>query len=113
MPLQDDTYWIGSTYGWDFADDLPTDEAYHFLKERLEDVLKTDFEIIEHRAAIRPTVKDRRPFLGIHPEFKQLALFNGLGTKGASLGPFFANHMAMHLVKGETVDPMVDIGRFK
>ena len=112
VPLQDGLYWVGSTYGWKFDNDGPTPEARAFLGERLEDILKTPFEVVEHRAAIRPTVKDRRPFLGRHPEFPSLALFNGLGTKGASLGPFWAKHMADFLVKNSTLEEAVDIGRF-
>lgn len=112
VPLSDGTYWIGSTYHWKFEDDQPTDQGREYLEDRLKDVLKVPFEIVGHKAAVRPTVKDRRPFLGRHPEFPQLAVFNGLGTKGASLGPFWARHMAEHLITGSPVDKEVDIQRF-
>lgn len=112
IPLQDDLYWVGSTYDWDFKDAEPTPEGRNFLEERLKDVLKVPFEIVQHQAAIRPTVKDRRPFLGIHREFPSLAIFNGMGTKGASLGPFWAHHMADFLVNNGILDQAVDISRF-
>ncbi len=112
VPIEDDIYWIGATYNWKFESDAPTQEGGLFLKERLEEVLKVPFEIIEHKAAVRPTVKDRRPFLGLHPEWPQLALFNGLGTKGASLGPFWAKHMADFLTENTSLDEEVDIRRF-
>ncbi len=112
VPLADNTYWVGSTYGWKYEDNQPTAEGHRFLMDRLKEVLAVPFEVIEHRAAIRPTVKDRRPFLGLHPEFMQLAIFNGLGTKGASLGPFFAHHMSEFLLKGKPLDQQVSIGRF-
>ncbi|MEL7021711.1 MAG: hypothetical protein AAGK47_08885, partial [Bacteroidota bacterium] len=60
----------------------------------------------------RPTVKDRRPFLGKHPDFSRLAIFNGLGTKGASLGPYFAQQMTNHLLQQTALEPDVDITRF-
>lgn len=113
VPLEDDLYWIGSTYDWDFKDDLPTTEGKNFLKERLGEVLNHPFEIIEHRAAIRPTVKDRRPFLGLHPKFPHLGIFNGLGTKGASLGPYFAKQMCDFLIGKVELDPKVNINRFE
>ncbi len=112
VPLQDGLYWVGSTYGWKYEDDAPTAEGRAYLEERLRDIMKTPFEIVEHRAAIRPTVKDRRPFLGRHPEFPQLGIFNGLGTKGASLGPFWAQHMADFLLKNVKLGEDVDIIRF-
>ncbi|MBV6655220.1 MAG: FAD-binding oxidoreductase [Mameliella sp.] len=113
VPLaQSDRYWIGSTYDWKFEDSLPTENGKSFLEQRLRDVLSVPFEIIDHRSAIRPTVKDRRPFLGIHPDWPSLALFNGLGTKGASLGPFWAHHLASYLLDGTSLDAAVDIKRF-
>ena len=110
--MQDGLYWAGSTCGRKYADGRPTVEGREYLEGRLRDILKLPFEVVEHRAAIRPTVKDRRPFLGRHPEYPQLALFNGLGAKGASLGPFWAKHMADFLIKNVTLEEAVDIGRF-
>ncbi|MCB0559782.1 MAG: FAD-binding oxidoreductase [Lewinellaceae bacterium] len=112
VPLQEGLYWVGSTYSWNYEDANPTAEGREYLEGRLRDILQIPFEVVEHRAAIRPTVKDRRPFLGRHPQFPQLALFNGLGAKGASLGPFWARHMADFLIKNVTLEEAVDIGRF-
>ncbi|MCB0706183.1 MAG: FAD-dependent oxidoreductase [Saprospiraceae bacterium] len=111
VPLQDDIYWVGSKYDWNFTDDQPHAESKKYLLERLNDILTVPFEVVDHKAAIRPTVKDRRPFLGVHPKFPQLAIFNGLGTKGASLGPYFANEMADFLVSGKPISAEVSISR--
>lgn len=114
VPLAEkDHYWIGSTYGWKYADAAPTEEGRLYLEQRLRDLLQAPFEVVDHRAAIRPTVKDRRPFLGQHPDLPALHIFNGLGTKGASLGPYWAHHMAAYLEEGATLDPEVDIQRFQ
>jgi len=112
VPLTDGLYWIGATYDRKYDHEQPTEKGRQFLEERLSDILKLPFEVMEHRAAIRPTVKDRRPFLGTHPDFPSLFIFNGLGTKGASLGPFWANHMTEYLLKGQPLDGAVDIDRF-
>jgi len=112
VPQQDGQYWIGSTYDWNFENDEPTKKGRQYLENRLSDVLKTPFTIENHRAAVRPTVKDRRPFLGTHPEHPQVAIFNGLGTKGASLGPFFAQQMVDFLLQQQSIDDAVDIHRF-
>ena len=114
VPLAEkDHYWIGSTYGWKYADAAPTEEGRLYLEQRLKDLLQAPFEVVDHRAAIRPTVKDRRPFLGQHPEISNLYVFNGLGTKGASLGPYWAHHMAAHLQEDKPLDSEVDIRRFE
>ncbi|HMQ48768.1 MAG TPA: FAD-binding oxidoreductase [Saprospiraceae bacterium] len=112
VPLaQPEQYWIGSTYQPEL-DATPNPATRHWLESRLKEVLKVPFEVLTHQAAIRPTVKDRRPFLGIHPQFPQLAIFNGLGTKGASLGPYWAKHMADFLSGELILDSEVAIDRF-
>lgn len=112
VPLADETYWIGAAYDWNYRDDGPTEAGRTFLQDRLDELLTTPYEILDHRAAIRPTVKDRRPFLGGHPAHPRLFIFNGLGTKGASLGPLHAKQMAEYLCENGTLDPEVDIRRF-
>ncbi len=112
VPLSDGRYWIGSNYVKNPADDAPTAAGADYLRTALENLLQCPFEVLEHRAAIRPTVKDRRPFLGRHPQYPRLAIFNGLGTKGASLGPYWAHHLAEHLVADAALDEAVDIRRF-
>jgi glycine/D-amino acid oxidase-like deaminating enzyme len=112
-PLGEDLYWIGSTYDWNIEQETPSEQGKAFLKNRLEDILEVPYEIVAHKAAIRPTVKDRRPFLGVHPEWPEVYIFNGLGTKGASLGPFFAQQMQAFLVDNQQLDAAVDIQRFQ
>lgn len=113
VPLEQDLYWIGSTTDWKYEDDQPNPTTRTFLEQRLQDILKVPYQVVEHRSAIRPTVKDRRPFLGQHPNMESLYIFNGLGTKGASLGPYFANEMVNYLVHEQSLNPIVDIQRYK
>ena len=112
VPMEDGTYWAGSNYIWRYENELPTPEGRTWLIAQLEKMLKVPYEIRDHKAAVRPTVKDRRPLLGVHPEFPNIFIFNGLGTKGASQGPYFANHMADFLTENTPLDPEVDIRRF-
>lgn len=112
-PLGDDVFWAGATYDWDSMEYEPTEAQKQYLEERLAEVLKVPYEFIEQRAAIRATVSDRRPLLGRHPIFPQLVLFNGMGTKGASLSPFWAAHLAQVLRTDAPFDKEVDFMRFQ
>jgi len=112
VPWKDDIYWIGSTNANRFPHDQPTEEARQFLHDRLEDILTVPFEVLDHRSAIKPTVRDRRPFLGQHPTHNNLYIFNGLGTKGTSLGPYWARHLCAFILKNGILDKEVDINRF-
>ncbi len=111
-PVEDGLYWVGSNYEWDPKDELPSTQGKEELLEKLEGILSCPFERVDHRAAIRPTTKDRRPFLGRHPAHSNLLIFNGLGTKGASLGPYWAKHLQAHLTDGKLLSKEVDIQRF-
>lgn len=111
-PLQTGKYWVGSTNEWTYNDPLPSTEGRIWLEKNLEDMLNTPYLLESHLAAIRPTVKDRRPIIGLHPQFPKLGIFNGLGTKGALLAPYWAHHFAQHLLQGTLLDPQVDIRRF-
>ncbi|MEM6769497.1 MAG: FAD-dependent oxidoreductase [Bacteroidota bacterium] len=112
VPLADETYWIGATSENQFTDEYPTPVNGTFLEDRLREIIKVPFEIIAHRAAVRPTVRDRRLFLGTHPEVTGLHIFNGLGTKGASLAPIGSHWLADHLLNGSPLPEEVDIRRF-
>jgi glycine oxidase len=109
---EEELYWIGTTYERNFENDEPSPDSKAELIDQLSELLTLPFVVVDHLAAIRPTVKDRRPFLGFHPQFEQLAIFNGLGTKGTSLAPFWAKHLADRLVHGSPLDRQVDIARF-
>ncbi|MEM9549419.1 MAG: FAD-dependent oxidoreductase [Bacteroidota bacterium] len=111
-PIDDEHYWVGSDYRWKFEDDRPDPAKKEELIATLDKILNAPYEIVKHIAGIRPCVKGRRPFLGRHPEYKMMSIFNGLGTKGASLGPYWANHLINYLVKGDPLDKEVNINRF-
>jgi glycine/D-amino acid oxidase-like deaminating enzyme len=55
--------------------------------------------VIDHRAGIRPAMQSRRPVAEIHQQIKQAAVFNGLGTKGYLLAPYFSKKLAAELVE--------------
>ena len=112
-PFGGDLFWIGASYLREFTDELPSAGERERMENHLRRALKTPFTVVDHRAAIRPTVPDRRPLLGLHPEYPQLAVFNGLGTKGSSLAPFWGAHFADVLLQGVPLDPEVDIRRFR
>lgn len=113
VPLGHDLFWAGSTSRYEFEGQQPTKTGRENLIENLEKTLAVPFEVVEHLAGIRPTVSDLRPFLGLHPAYPTLGIFNGLGTKGSVMGPFFAKQMADFLCGKNGLEPEVDIARFE
>ncbi|MEO9512626.1 MAG: FAD-dependent oxidoreductase [Flavobacteriaceae bacterium] len=112
IPLGNDLYRIGATYKWKDKTNLPTEEAKKELLDKLKTFLKCDFEVIDHVAGIRPTVVDRRPLVGQHPEHKNLWVLNGLGSRGVLIAPDVSTRLYNTIEKGLELDPEIDIQRF-
>lgn len=113
VPYGQDTFWIGSSFEWEFQHPGPTDVFRQNVEDVLAKWLKTPYKILEHKASIRPASLERRPFVGLHPLVPSVGILNGMGTKGCSLAPYFAYQLAMHLTDGATIHPHADITRFK
>lgn len=111
LPIGNDLYKVGATYDWKDKSNMPTDEGLNELKQNLEEVITCDYEVIEHFAGVRPTVKDRRPLVGTHYKYKNLYVLNGLGTRGVMLAPFLVNQLFNHIENGVPLDKEIDIVR--
>jgi glycine/D-amino acid oxidase-like deaminating enzyme len=112
IPLGDGYYKVGATFNWKDTSRDPTDAGKSELVQKLETVVDIPYKIVEHHAGIRPTVKDRRPLVGKHPKFRNLAVLNGLGTRGVMIAPTVANALFEHLEQGADLDKEIAIDRF-
>lgn len=113
LPLGNDHYRVGATYEWDILSETPTESGKNELLQKFEAACSLPYELINHQAGIRPTVADRRPLLGGHPEHEQLVIFNGLGTKGVMIAPFFAQQLSQWLLGQGTIEDEVHVKRFR
>ena len=113
VPLGDDLYKVGATYNWEDKTNNPTKEGKNEILKDLKELIICDFEIIEHRAGVRPTVKDRRPLVGTHPKHKNVHLLNGLGTRGVMLAPAMARDLYNSIENNIPMDLNIDIRRIK
>jgi glycine/D-amino acid oxidase-like deaminating enzyme len=108
-PAGDGFYRAGSTYDRDNLDCTPTPAGREEVCSRLREFLRLPIEVVGHAAAVRPIVDDRKPVLGLHPAEGRIGFFNGLGSKGALLAPFFAAHFAGFLAGEHPLDPEVNL----
>ncbi|MEO1031632.1 MAG: FAD-binding oxidoreductase [Bacteroidota bacterium] len=112
IPIGNDLYTVGSTYNWDDKSNRPTAEAKDELLSKLRTFITCDFEVVEHIAGIRPTIKDRRPLVGRHPEHHNLFVLNGLGTRGVMIAPYVADKLYRFIEQAHPLDAEIDIRRF-
>ena len=110
VPVED-YYWVGGTYtNISSTDNVKPD--YLRLTKLFEEAYHGAYDVIDRRYGIRPTVPDRRPITGRHPDVDYLYVLNGLGTKGTSLSPSMASDLIHYIENGSTLDPEVDIKRY-
>ncbi|MGQ7946541.1 NAD(P)/FAD-dependent oxidoreductase [Flavobacterium sp. WC2509] len=112
LPLGNDFFKVGATYNWKDKTDLPTEEGRVELIDRIKEIISYEFEIIEHNAGVRPTVRDRRPLVGTHSNYKNIHVLNGLGTRGVMLGPAMAKALFENIEYNILLDKEIDIKRF-
>jgi len=113
VPLkEEDMFWVGSYYQPWPDNPGPSAEGKMMLMKAIEEVYKDSFMIIDHVAGVRPTVDDRRPLIGLYPGYEKKYIFNGMGTKGTSLAPYWANHLVSHIIKGAPIMRIVRPERY-
>lgn len=112
LPVGSDYYKVGATYEWMDKTNIPTEAARTELLQKLDKIITCPYEVMEHYAGIRPTTRDRKPLIGTHPEYKNLHLLNGLGTRGVMLGPPMARQLYDAIENGVALERAVDLRRF-
>ena len=112
IPLGNDLYTVGSTYNWKDKTKTPTEAGKEEILSKLKTFITCDVNVVKHEAAIRPTVKDRRPLVGRHPEFQNLYVLNGLGSRGVMIAPYVAKELFNLIENNETLDAEINVSRF-
>ena len=76
-------------------------------------LINVPYKVVDHVAGIRPTVRDRRPLVGVHREHSQLVVLNGLGTRGVMIAPTVAKELYNHIENSVALRKEIDILRFE
>ena len=104
---------MGSTWDRENLNCIPTPSARAELLSAAENILPKagEFAVIEHSCGIRPCTATTRPHIGVHPKDNRLLSFNGFGSKGFALCPYFAGHFADFLECGTPLDSEGNLAR--
>ncbi|MFI1744285.1 NAD(P)/FAD-dependent oxidoreductase [Thalassobellus sediminis] len=112
IPLGDDLYIAGATYEWTDTTHVITNKAKEELLTKLDKLISCSYKIVSQVAGIRPTVKDRRPLVGQHQDYKRMFVLNGLGTRGVMIGPYVAKQLFNFIENEIPLEKEIDIKRF-
>ena len=112
LPLEKDKYILGATYDWSSTSCDITKEGKKELLEKYNKISDEPVEILAQKAGVRPTTIDRKPILGTHPKYKSIHFFNGLGSKGVQLAPYYSEVMANFLENKVELEKEISLERF-
>ena len=110
--MNNSTFKAGATYHWDENNWDITENGKAEIVEKINKLIRVPYQIVGQRAGVRPASPDRKPIIGLLPHNQNIGIFNGLGTKGVSLAPYFANEFANSLINGKNMDGGLGPGRF-
>lgn len=113
IPLNVRQIRIGATFDRENLDTQVTEQGKNDLLNMLGQISTdlTHATLINHQANIRPCTLDKQPFIGSHPQHKQLAIFNGFGAKGSLQIPWHSRHFADALLNGTPLPHSCNIQR--
>ncbi len=98
VPQVDGTAKLGSNYIWnDFELTKGEGTQSEFIKS-LTDYTGLKASVINHQVGIRPSTKQRVPFIGKLSNLDHAYCFNGLGAKGCLLAPTYARLLADNML---------------
>lgn len=112
IPIGEDLYRVGATYNHKDKSNTPTEDGKNELLKKVQSFIKAPIELVDHKAGVRPTVKDRRPLVGRHFNKSNLYLLNGLGSRGVMIAPYVAQQLFMHIENNSPLDSDIDLRRF-
>ena len=112
IPLGDDLYKVGASYGRDDYSTNATLGACEEISAKLSKMISCDFNVVDQVTGIRPTVKDRKPLVGCLQNSKSVSFLNGLGTRGLTMAPGLARYLYDYLENHVQIPELVDIKRF-
>lgn len=114
LPYPDGSFRIGASYDEGDLSPAPTASAKDELSQAFHAMTRDAHPVcvLDQPAGIRPGTSDARPFLGAHPIETGLYVFNGLGSKGASLAPTLSRELLDFISENTPLDPEANISRF-
>lgn len=119
LPTKKNEFKIGATYSWKW--DTSSEEKAHQLEpektaqlqEFLEEITTSDYKVIKEETGIRPSIKDRRPVIGKHPDKRNFYIFNGMGTRGCFMAPLLCKEFVDYSEENIPLNEEVRLNRFK
>lgn len=112
IPLGPNQYKLGATHELEYSTTDITQEAQQELLAELKKIYMGNVQVLNQTSGLRPTMHDRKPVIGFHPLHSQIGLFNGFGSRGVMMVPYFANQFIEHICNKTELNKEANILRY-
>ena len=114
LPLENGQFRLGSTWQWQPIDVRATEKSELELMQALEGQFPqlSGAQLIKKKVGVRPGTRDKMPFLGSHPHHPGLSVFNGFGSKGVLMIPWYSESFCNYLINEQSLPDCADIKRY-
>lgn len=96
--MNDSSARLGSNYTWNDLSLSPDPNMAAGLLDSLEKHTGQSASVTDHKVGIRPTTVKRQPFVGPLSSLRNAYCFNGFGSKGCLIIPWYAELLSQHLL---------------
>lgn len=113
IPLNAQRIRIGASFDRENLDSRITEHGKNSLLTALSRIATalSDTTLINQQANVRPCTQDKQPFIGWHPQYNKLAIFNGFGAKGSLQIPWCSRQFADALLNDAPLPHSCNIHR--
>lgn len=114
LPISEMSFKFGATYEREELNETTTQSAKEELLGAMAEIFveSPEVQVTHQDAGVRPGTKDKQPFLGFLHDQTLLGIFNGFGSKGSLLIPWYAEAFASHMTQNSPLPLQADIERF-
>lgn len=114
VPVGDGRVRVGATYEREDIDSGPDAAARDNLLEAAGNLFTRDMDwrLEAEAAGVRPGTRDKMPLVGLHPDDPRFGMFNGFGSKGVMMAPWYAICLADHLERGTPLPEEASLQRW-
>lgn len=114
LPVGEGKARFGATYERGGVEGGHSDTARTELLQAAEQLMlgRVPWQVVAREAGVRPGIRDRMPVVGLHPQHPQLGMFNGFGSKGVMMAPYYAACFADALQRQAPLPSEVDLYRW-
>jgi len=113
IPLNQHLFRTGATFDRDLNTDCTAVGKNNLLASLQKVFPINNATLIQQQANIRPCTLDKQPFIGQHPLYPQLVIFNGFGAKGSLQIPYYSQKLADNLLNQQPLPSHVAITRYE